>query len=421
MDILTTSSDTPRLPQEMIDHILAFIRPMCDDKASAAAALYRCALAGRELLYPARGLLYKEIDLTRIPSSSAGLLSRTLHADPELGKAIKTLHMNTDLLFKLSRLFGGSDYDLDIPAFPFHLMPELHTLMLCGGFWLIDLSSFAWNVISCFPKLEYLDCDRISFAWAKCATSPPSDIALPKLKTLCFRPADGEYPCPFAELLQKWLRPCIVNLHTLTVVWTVDILTWLLAVSAASANLRSLTVSTTDWVDRPAFEEALGSRANCHAYVFDIVAQCASLQFLCINFKHEPSDTYNDAPALLEALCDLLSRNHAPLPQLTHLELKLAARDYNGDPLRAMPFEPALRARFSECLLDRDSYPQFRSLAFCLWLEYWMDRNPWDRRWEFRFSDPATSSEKETLVKTWRTAFTAFDDAPRLLLDVHVL
>ncbi|KAJ8469020.1 hypothetical protein ONZ51_g9265 [Trametes cubensis] len=428
------------LPPEVVDRILALIRPMCDNKVLAAATLYCCALAGRELLCPAREHLYKEIHLTEIPSSSAGLLCRTLHGDPQLGKAIRTLTMNTDFLFTRSyaaasgaddpsRSSAGdtsnSDVDLSMrTTLPFHLMPELHTLILHRGEWSINTDSFIWDVISCLPSLEHLDCYEVPFIRWHSARSSPTPGALvnddlPKLKTLCIRTAFEESSHSFSDRLLQWLRPSISTLQSLRVIWPIAMLMWAPVVSVASANLRSLTVGTADCVDHQleAFRRLYPDASDWHTYVLDTVAQCPLLESLCVNYARDPYDPRNHAPMLLGALCDLLSRNPLSIPELAHLELILAARDHDGDPRGAMPFEPALRARFSQCLLDRSKYPRFRSLAFSVWLEHWTGHS-WRSGMNRDHANPA--SNQETLAKTWRAAFSAFDDAPDVVLDLIV-
>ncbi|KAI0328057.1 hypothetical protein GY45DRAFT_1034570 [Cubamyces sp. BRFM 1775] len=438
-----STSDAPCLPPEVIDHILAFIRPMCDDKASAAATLSRCAQAGRELLHSAREHLYSQIHLTKIPSSSAGLLSRTLRGDPGLAKAIGTLIMKTDFLFtrsyasasgtddqSLSSAYDTSDSVVDLSmrtTLPFHLMTGLHTLTLRRGEWTIDTDSFIWDVIACLSKLEHLECYEVPFAGGHSAGSSPTpeDLVsedLLKLKTLHIRTAFDDSSHSFADRLLQWLRPSISTLHTLRVPWPIAMLTWMPVVSAARANLRSLTVGTADCIDHQleTFQRLYHDASNWHTYVFDTVAQCPLLESLYINYVHDPFDPRNHASVLLQALCDVLSRNPSPFPRLTHLSIALAVRGHrnDGEPHKTVPFEPALRARFSECLLDRSKYPHFCSLAFSVWIEHWTGAS-WCLGVGQNRAD--STSNGETLLATWHTAFPAFDDAPGVVLGLRII
>ncbi|KAI0328056.1 hypothetical protein GY45DRAFT_1034578 [Cubamyces sp. BRFM 1775] len=135
-------------------------------------------------------------------------------------------------------------------------------------------------------------------------------------------------------------------------------------------------------------------------YTGILVTQCASLESLHLNYQHNLWEAEDRSPALLEALCEVLSRQPAPLPMLSNLKLGLATREYGGDldsPSR-MPFASGLRARFAQCLLDDRRYLQFRRLALCLSSERWADRC-WT--WKVGWPEKHWVDIKEALARTW--------------------
>ncbi|KAI0328055.1 hypothetical protein GY45DRAFT_1034577 [Cubamyces sp. BRFM 1775] len=129
IDRRTQGYNSRYLLPEVIDCILRLARVDSDDKDCASAILQSCALISCDWLHPSREHLYREVQLTKTPSPRARLLSRALHFDPDLGRFIRTLCVNTDFLFTRSCTAASEDSDfVGIPAcmpVPFHLMPEL--------------------------------------------------------------------------------------------------------------------------------------------------------------------------------------------------------------------------------------------------------------------------------------------------------
>ncbi|KAI0657063.1 hypothetical protein C8Q70DRAFT_1055960 [Cubamyces menziesii] len=425
----------PRLPPETIDLILNFIS--WDDEVSAAATLHRCALAGRDLLSLAQDHLYRSIHLTKSYSSSV-LLSRTLHANFELAQVIKVLSVNVNLIFTRSLATASrgafddpatdSGMDVSTPTvLPFHLMTKLHTLKLLGEASTdeLDEDEFIWHIISRLPRLEHLECKSIMFTYWYQLTSlpfissspdafPVTDEGLPRLKTLKFE--ECRFPSHlFQEALIRWLRPSMEVLQNLQTP-SPDTCDWWTFISSASTHLRSLTIPVRDrWPNRMNLHpnsELRSQFPNYHAYVANIVAQCSYLRALHIKHEHSVWDVRVSSPALLEALCSVLARDPAPFPTLADFTLTIPIDVWDGEYARMMPFAPDLRARFIDSFLDRNRFPHFCRVTFYLWAERWNGK-VWtsEMDWEECHSD--------LVVKTWRTAFAAFE-SPGVTLDVSV-
>lgn len=410
--------------------------------ADEPATLRACALAGNWALTTcARTMLYNHIVLSDFPIHAAQmpLLARTIASNPALG-ALVTALLITDARGVVPWYPYPRQPLLRPALLPFcHLLQlrvlKLHQLRIMGVEGLLA-------TLAMLPRLECLGCDTLwdQRACHRNTIDDDADVGLteitgidsfPKLKELVI---SGGYwrHAAFALRLLRNYRMGIANLEVIAInlEQATQALRWVPVIRAASATLRTLSMSLSDRMLRdeetPSGAEQYGTslsalsanithsvlarKASAYEYVFDNLAHCPALRQLTFTYQPDAHTCASAAPphGLPHALCAFLARRAPPVPALEHLTLALPVRT------RHVGFGADDSARLAGSLLDPVRYPCFRVLTLRVWRESWY-RDKWNR------NPHQSRAGQEAMVGQVRAAFAPFGRAGAVGLDVQAV
>ncbi|KAI0643549.1 hypothetical protein C8Q79DRAFT_1012821 [Trametes meyenii] len=411
------------------------VLPILELLSADRNTLRACALVNRSLLSCARAILYRDIILEHAVFTNVQILGRTLTKDPSLRGLTKSLEIRCSL----DMPEAGRPITPDL--FPFGFLTNLRTLVLRY----VDLQKVddLFAIISALPKLQRLVCEALlqdiqtfrgvprgTVTSAEQQQTPhPARIHSPESNSLNLKEiviTNGSWD--HGELAISLLL--CKHGHAADVLQSLDVsfgdsamaIVWAPVARAASACLRSLSISMANDARTLRHGQREGAEylamlpkeyETYHAYIFDNIVHCGALQFLCLKY-YTDSHVWDAGPVLnvfLDTLCDVLERKATPFPALEHLELWMVHRIARGH----VGVTEQHRARMAAALLNRQKYPRFARLTLRVRVEVWVYHI---EHWSARQYSERVRIE---VVEEWKRAFSAFGEAPGVVLDVSVL
>ncbi|KAI0325068.1 hypothetical protein GY45DRAFT_1375041 [Cubamyces sp. BRFM 1775] len=413
------------VPTETIHDILDLLT---DDRATRCS----CAATSRAFLSRAREHLYRDIVLEGHAIERVTSLNDALDSNSALAPLVKTLSLSRFAAVTFHHETRGSPVVLVPDLLPFHRLTCLRALILEEIY--LHRPDDLVRIVGQLPQLERLVCDKLIVRSVD-AFRPPDEMAVtarpqsmpasfPTLKEFVVRHGTWDHAV-VAESFMRDYQGSVESLESVEISFggTADALPWAPILRAAGVRLRTVVMSMAD--HSPTHEGAHAASAsshlfalppefpNYHTYLLDNLAHCRSLQSILL--KHHPHYTSIFALqslSFLEALCATLERRPSPFPALEHLELWSIDRDGC-----TVSVSPELSARLARSLLDRETYPAFRRLTVRVLSQFWVyDPDLWPRA----DTGKRVNALKDGLVRRWREAFNAFEEAPAVTLEVFL-
>ncbi|KAH9884486.1 hypothetical protein C8Q73DRAFT_353896 [Cubamyces lactineus] len=412
------------VPTETIHDIIDLL---ADDKT----ALCSCATTSQAFLPRAREHLYRNIVLDGHALEKLISLNDALES-PALAPLVKTLSLSRLAVITFHHESRGCPIVLVPDLLPFHRLSCLRSLVLEEIH--LHRPEDLVRIAGQLPQLERLVCDKLVVRSVD-AFGPPDEMAvtakpqsmpssLPVLKEFVVRHGTWDHAV-FADRLLRDYQRSVTSLESVEVSFggTADALPWAPVLRAAGALLHTVVISMAD--HSPTHEGAHASSAsshlfslppefpNYHTYILDNLAHCRSLRSILL--KHHPHYTSIfslQSLSFLEALCAVLERRLPPFPALEQLELWSIDRDGC-----TVSVSPELSTRLAHSLLDREAYPAFERLTVRVLSQFWVyDPDLWPRA----DTGQRVNALKDRLIRRWREAFAAFDEAPAVTLEVFL-
>ncbi|KAI0653071.1 hypothetical protein C8Q70DRAFT_652908 [Cubamyces menziesii] len=408
------------------------IHDILDLLANDKTTLCSCATASQAFLPRVREHLYCNIVLDGHALEKLTSLNDALDSNPALASLVKTLSLSRLAVITSHHETRGRPVVLVPDLLPFYRLTFLRSLVLEEMH--LHRPDDLVRIAGQLPQLERLVCDKLVVRSVD-AFQPPDELSVtarpqgmpssfPTLKEFVVRHGTWDHAM-LAEALLRDYQQSLQSLENIEISFggTADALPWAPVLRAAGARLHTVVISMAD--QSPTHEGVHTTSAsshlfslppefpNYHVYMLDNLAYCRSLRSILL--KHHPHYTSIfslQSLGFLEALCAVLERRPPPFPALEHLELWSIDRDGC-----TVSVSPELSARLARSLLDRDAYPVFGRLTVRVLSQFWVyDPDLWPRA----DTSQRVNALKDGLVRRWREAFAAFEQAHEVKLEVFL-